>query len=65
MAVYGIDGLPAASDLGVTSYRQPMLQMAGKAVEMIRRQQYLGADWKADRKYCRGELVNSNIRKIK
>jgi hypothetical protein len=42
-----------------------MLQMAGKAVEMIRRQQYLGADWKADRKYCRGELVNSNIRKIK
>jgi hypothetical protein len=33
-----------------------MLQMAAKAVEMIRRQQSLGADWKAVRKYCRGNL---------
>lgn len=59
MAVYGIDGLPMAKNLGVTSYRQPMAQMAGEAVEMIRRQQYLGADWKAEQKYCRGRLITA------
>jgi DNA-binding LacI/PurR family transcriptional regulator len=58
LAVYGIDGLPEAKTLGVTSYRQPMMQMANEAVEMIRRQQYLGSEWKAVQKYCRSKLIH-------
>ncbi|MFA5205327.1 MAG: GntR family transcriptional regulator [Lentisphaeria bacterium] len=57
LTIYGIDGLPLAKQLGVTSYAQPMRQMAAEAVRMLRRQQSLGAAWTASRRYCRGKLI--------
>jgi len=57
LAIYGIDGLPLAKRLGVTSYAQPMRQMAAEAVRMLRRQQSQGAAWTASRRYCRGKLI--------
>jgi len=57
LTIYGIDGLPVAKQLGVTSYAQPMRQMAAEAVRMLRLQQSLGAAWTASRRYCRGKLI--------
>lgn len=57
MQVYGIDGLEKARQAGVISYHQPMTQMAGLAVEMIRSQQKLVGKWKPQQKFCRGRLI--------
>ena len=52
--VYSIDGF---IDYAV-SCRQPMRKMAEIAVSMLLTQQKKGPDWKASRKYCKGELIN-------
>jgi DNA-binding LacI/PurR family transcriptional regulator len=53
-ALYSIDGF---IDYAVT-YRQPMREMAEAAVAMLLKQQTLGNRWRAEHKFCKGELLN-------
>ncbi len=57
LAVSGVEGLPAALDLGVISYRQPRAERARQALKLLLAQRRKGAEWKARRCRLRGELV--------
>jgi DNA-binding LacI/PurR family transcriptional regulator len=62
LAVFGIDGLPAAVQAGVTTLRQPMQAMAAAAVRMLGEQQTQGSRWKPRECYLKGALVSSHTK---
>ncbi len=58
--IYSIDGLVAGNIPGIITLKQPLEEMANKAVELIFAQQELGNKWKARQVILKGELIESH-----
>lgn len=56
-SIYSIDGLVAGNIPGIITLKQPLEEMANKAVELIFEQQELGDKWKAKQVILKGELI--------
>jgi DNA-binding LacI/PurR family transcriptional regulator len=57
-AIYGIDGLPAATVAGIPSIQQPMVDMARRAIALLASQRRKVDLWRARRLYCKGVLID-------
>ena len=58
--LYSIDGTEAAVSRGISSYRQPMAEMAKACLDALGRQQRLGEKWKAGEYRFKGEIAGGS-----